>query len=113
MSKKQPSWLRLSFDMWRAGFEAQQVIGLRLAKLMGGGAPAAAEMTRMVSEKVNAALEAQNAMAKSMLTGNAARIPSRTVALYRRKMRANRHRLSAANPPFPSRPRRSKKGPLK
>ena len=44
MSKNQPSWLRLSFDMWRAGFEAQQVIGLRLAKLMGGGAPVAAAL---------------------------------------------------------------------
>jgi hypothetical protein len=38
MSTKTRSWRRLSFDMWRAGFEAQQVIGLRLAKFMGGGA---------------------------------------------------------------------------
>jgi hypothetical protein len=70
-------------------------------------------MTRMVSEKVNAALEAQNAMAKSMLTGNAAQIPSRTVVLHRRKMRANRRRLGAAKAPCPSRPRRSKRSPLK
>jgi len=94
MSKKrQPSWLRLSLDLWRAGLEAQQVIGLRLAKLTRGGAAAAAEANRMVSEKVDAALEAQQAAARSMLSGNAARIPARTVALYRRKMRANCRRL--------------------
>jgi hypothetical protein len=113
VSKKPPSWLRLSVEIWRAGLEAQQVIGLRLAKLMSGGAPAAAEMNRMVSEKVNAALEAQHVAAKSMMTGNAAQTPSRTVAVYRRKMRANRRRLGAVRPPFPSRRRRPKKGPLK
>ena len=113
MSKKQPSWLRLSLDIWRAGLEAQQVIGLRLAKLMGGGRPATAEMNRMLAEKVDAALEAQHAAAKSMLTGNGADIPSRTVALYRRKMRANSRRLGAAKAQFSSRRRRPKKsGPL-
>jgi hypothetical protein len=107
VSKKQPSWLRLSSDIWRAGLEAQQVIGLRLAKLAGGGAAAAAEMNRMVSEKVKAALEAQHTAAKAALTGNAAQIPSRTAALYRRKMRANRQRLNPAKPSR-SRPRRSR-----
>jgi hypothetical protein len=103
VSKKQQSWPRLSLDIWRASLEAQQVIALRLAKLLSGGAPAAAEMNRMVSEKVDAALEAQHSAAKSMLTGNAAQIPSRTVAIYRRKMRANSRRLSAVKSPFPSR----------
>ena len=111
MSKKQPSWLRLSLDIWRAGLEAQQVIGLRLAKLMSGGRPAAAEIKRMISEKVDAVLEAQHAAAKSVLTGNAAQIPSRTVALYRRKMRANRRRIGAAKPLLPSRARNAKKRP--
>jgi hypothetical protein len=111
VSKKQPSWLRASLNIWRASLEAQQVIGLRLAKLASGGAAAAAEMNRMVSEKVDAALEAQDAAAKAVLTGNAAQIPSQTLALYRRKMRANRRRLGAGQPLFPSRlGRRSKKG---
>jgi hypothetical protein len=30
---KTTSWLQLSLDIWRASLEAQQVIGLRLAKL--------------------------------------------------------------------------------
>jgi hypothetical protein len=96
VSKKQPSWLRLSLDVWRAGLEAQQVIGLRLAKLARGGAAALAEMNRMVSEKADAALEAQHRAAKSMLIGNSSQIPARTLALYRSKMRANRRRLGAA-----------------
>jgi hypothetical protein len=91
--RTQRSWLRLSFDVWRASLEAQQVIGLRLAKLARGGAAATAEANRMVSEKISAAAEAQQAAATAMLTGNAAQIPARTVRLYRRKMRANRQRL--------------------
>ncbi|HXC12187.1 MAG TPA: hypothetical protein VNV39_05040 [Stellaceae bacterium] len=108
MSQKHYSWLRLSFDVWRASFEAQQVIALRLAMLAGGGIAATAEMNRMVSEKMAAALEAQRIAATAALTGNAAQIPSRTVALYRRKMRANRSRLTAAKSPS-GRPRRAKK----
>jgi len=67
---------------------------LRLAMLMSGNAAAPAELSRMVPEKIAAALEAQQAAANAVLTGNAALIPSRTIALYRRKMRANRKRLS-------------------
>jgi hypothetical protein len=109
VARKQPSWLRLSFDFWRAGLEAQQVIGLRLAKLAGGGAAATAEMNRMVSEKMSAALEAQQAAAAAVLTGKPGQIPSRTVALCRRKMRANYKRLSPATSPSPRHPRRRKK----
>jgi hypothetical protein len=93
LPRKQPSLLRLSFDVWRAGLEAQQVIALRLAKLARGGASATSEASRMVSEKMAAAVEAQQSAATALLTGKAAQIPARTVALYRRKMRANRRRL--------------------
>ena len=70
------------------------MIGLRLAMLMRGDEAAPAELSRMVPEKIAAALEAQQAAANAALTGNTALIPSRTIALYRRKMRANRKRLS-------------------
>lgn len=105
--KNQFSWLYLPFDMWRAGLEAQQVIGLRLAMLAGGGMAASAETNRMIAEKMSAALEAQHISTTAALTGNAAEIPSRTVALYRRKMRANRRRLVKSS--APPRPRRAKK----
>jgi hypothetical protein len=109
LSKKSGSWLSLTFDLWRAGFEAQQVIALRLAKLALGGAAATTEMNRMVGEKMTAAVEAQSAAAAALLTGNAAKIPSRTVALYRRKMRTNRNRLGAAGAGSSLRRRRAKK----
>jgi hypothetical protein len=35
MKRQRSSWLSLSFNAWQAGLEAQQVIGLRLAKLAG------------------------------------------------------------------------------
>ena len=101
--------MNLTFDLWRAGFEAQQVIALRLAKLALGGPAATTEMNRMVSEKMTAAVEAQSAAAAAVLTGDAAKISSRTVALYRRKMRANRNRLGAAGAGSSLRPRRAKK----
>ena len=93
------SWLRLSLNVWQASLEAQQVINLRLALLAGGSAPAGAEAARMVSEKMSAALEVQHAVAVAAMTGNAGLIPARTLAIYRRKIRANRHRLGAAKTP--------------
>jgi hypothetical protein len=105
MSKKELSWLRLSLDFWRAGLEAQQVIALRLAKLAAGGEAAIVETSRMLTEKTDAALEAQRLAASAALSGRAMSIPARTVALYRRKMRANRQRLTPS--------RRSGKSPPK
>jgi hypothetical protein len=99
MSRKHSSWLRLSFNVWQAGLEAQHVISLRLALLAVGSEAAGAETARMVAEKMSAALEVQQAAVVAAMTGNAALIPARSVAIYRRKMRANRHRLGAAKRP--------------
>lgn len=87
-------WFDLAAESWRLGLEAQTVVGLRLAKLAVGDAAAAAEAQRMVTEKVMAAAEAQTAAATALLTGQARHTPKRTLALYRRKVRANRRRLS-------------------
>ncbi|AWN53798.1 hypothetical protein [Methylobacterium sp. 17Sr1-1] len=81
------SWLRLGFDTVRLGLEAQTVVALRLAKLSQGGAAAQAEAQRMVTEKLEAAAEA----AMTLATGGTA---ERVVRDYRRKVRANAHRLS-------------------
>jgi hypothetical protein len=96
VKRQRPSWLSLSFNAWQASLEAQQVIGLRLAKLAGGGNSAVVETTRMTSEKLYALCEAQTVAAIAALTGKSGLIPSRTLALYRRKMRANRKRLTRA-----------------
>jgi hypothetical protein len=79
--------------------EAQQVISLRLALLAGGSEQAGAEAARMASEKMSAALEIQHAVAVAAMTGNLGLIPARTLAIYRRKIRANRHRLGAGRIP--------------
>jgi hypothetical protein len=92
--RQRPSGLRLSLNTWQAGLEAQHVIGLRLAKLAGGGNKATDEAIRMTSEKLYTLWEAQTAATIAALTGKSGLIPSRTLALYRRKMRANRKRLS-------------------
>src|SRR5215469_11599265 len=83
----------------QASLEAQQVISLRLALLADASEPAGAEAVRMVSEKMSAALELQHAIAVTAFTGNAGLIPSRTVAIYRRRIRANRYRLGGRKVP--------------
>jgi hypothetical protein len=110
MSQKQFSWLRLSLNVWQVSLEAQQVISLRLALLAGGSESTRAEAARMVSEKMSAALEVQHAVAVAAMTGNAGLTPARTIAIYHRKIRANRRRLSAAKPPATGLARRAIKG---
>ena len=85
--------MALAMNSWAAGFEAQQVIALRLAKLALGGPAASKEAHLMVDEKVRAAIKANHAATRSVLAGDAAGVPAMTLAGYRRTMRANRRRL--------------------
>ncbi|BCH22444.1 MULTISPECIES: hypothetical protein [unclassified Mesorhizobium] len=78
---------RLWFDTMMLGLEAQQVIWLRALHLARGGKAGEREARRMVTEKVIAATQAAGAIAagaggKDVVRG------------YRRKVRANRRRLS-------------------
>lgn len=87
-------WLRLSLNAFRLGAEANSVVALRMMKIAGGGAGAAKETQLMVSEKIQAAIEAQSQLAIGAMTGAAPHVgPAKAVALYRRKVRANRRRL--------------------
>jgi hypothetical protein len=88
------TWFDLTADSWRLGMEAQAVVALRLTKLASGDAAAMAEAHRMVSEKVLAAAEAQTRTLGEVMTGRGHLAPKRNLALYRRKVRANRRRLS-------------------
>ena len=56
-------WWKLSTDLALAGFEAQRVIALRLAKLAAGGPAADREARRMVTEKIAASTEAAATLA--------------------------------------------------
>lgn len=95
MSRRaQADWLGLGFDAWSLGLEASAVIGLRTAKLALGGVAAQAEAALMIREKVEAVALLQ---ARAITDGlgltpeGAARA---TLAQLRRKVRANRRRLT-------------------
>lgn len=87
-------WLELSFRAFQLGAEAQSVIALRMMKLAAGGSAAATETQLMISEKIEAASAAQTHLAVGLMTGTGAQGARRAVAHYRRKVRANRRRLS-------------------
>ena len=89
-------WMTLSLNAMRLTMEANTVIGLRMMKAAAGGPAAKTEATRMVTEKIEAAMAVQAQMLTAGLTGAASyRAPAKAVALYRRKVRANRRRLLA------------------
>jgi hypothetical protein len=110
MSKKQFSWLRLSLNVWQVSLEAQQVISLRLALLAGGSESTRAEAARMVSEKMSAALEVQACGSSCRYDRQRRADSSANLAIYHRKIPANRRRLSAAKPPATGLARRAIKG---
>lgn len=95
MARANP-WMKLGMEAAVLSAEAAQVIGLRTARLAAGGPTAEAEAQRMVAEKVEAA-QAWAAMAMTGALGfTAPRMASKTLAHYRRKVRANRRRLLRA-----------------
>jgi hypothetical protein len=87
-------WFGIGFDAWRLGLEASSVIGLRTLKIAQGGAAGRAEAERMVSEKVEAGLALQALAIAGGLGTTPASASARTLAHYRRKVKANRRRLT-------------------
>ena len=95
MARTRNPSLSFAFDFARLGAEAWMVVGLRLAKLAAGGPAAALEAQRMVAEKSAAALEAQFAAGMALATGASHHVAgSKALAGYRRRVRANRRRLT-------------------
>lgn len=93
MARSRNPWFRLGWDVWSLGLEASTVMGLRTMKIARGGPAADAEARRMVSEKVDAAVALQTLALTGALGVTAPRIAGKTLAHYRRKVRANRRRL--------------------
>lgn len=87
-------WSRLMFDAWRLGVEAAGVMTLRGVALAAGDAGAKREASRMVMEKAQAAVELQQLALRGALGFSAPATAGKTLAHYRRKVRANRRRLS-------------------
>jgi hypothetical protein len=80
-------WMDLAFDSALLWAEAQEVMGLRLMKLAGGGVHAEREARRMVAEKSVAFADA----AVSLATGASI---DKVVRRYRKIVRANKTRLT-------------------
>ena len=74
--------------------EAQQVIALRFMKLAAGGKAARPETRLMVAEKVAAAQKAVGLMTTAALRGAPDAGADAVVRMLRRRVRANRKRLT-------------------
>ena len=74
--------------------ESGTVVGLRMLAAVEGGPTWPAEARLMVQEKTKAAIDAQTLVMTSFLTGQASSAPTRALALYRRRVKANRRRLT-------------------
>lgn len=77
---------RSMFNVAMLAVESQQVVGLRLLKLGGGGSSAGREAVLMVTEKMEAASRAT----QSLFMGAS---PDSVVSGYRTKVQANARRL--------------------
>ena len=91
-------WLSLCLKAFQIGVEAQTVIALRMLRFAAGGAGMKAETNRMMSEKVLAAAEAQGAATLAAMRGKKMNVvASKALNVYRKRVRANRRRLSRTN----------------
>ncbi|MGN6570780.1 MAG: hypothetical protein ACTHLO_05135 [Pseudolabrys sp.] len=83
------------FEAWRFAAQAQQVMAARMMRFWLNDATAGTEATRMVTEKMAAAAEAQFAIGLALMRGQGAGVALRRAATsYRRRVRANHRRLS-------------------
>ena len=94
MTARPNPWFRLSMDAWTLGIEAWEVIGLRTVKIAAGGPGAQAEAQRMVNEKIAAGISLQAKAMSGGLGMTAECATAGALTHYRRKVRANRRRLS-------------------
>ena len=95
MARSNP-WMRLGLNAWSLGAESSAVIGLRVMKMAAGGAAAEREAQQMIREKVAAGLTLQSLAITGGLGFTPHSATVKTVAHYRRKVRANRRRLMKA-----------------
>jgi hypothetical protein len=94
MGRIRNPWVKLGMDAWSLGIESSSVIGLRAMKIAAGGPAAEAESRLMVEEKVRAGLQWQAMGLTGALGLTAPQAVAKTLAHYRRKVRANQRRLS-------------------
>jgi hypothetical protein len=91
------AWCALSLQTAWLGWEAQNVIALRLIRMAAQSPGNQTEARRMVTEKVAALAEAQAAAATAVIKGGKNhRIAKKLFGVYQKRVRANRRRLTRA-----------------
>ncbi len=91
--RRRSSLFSLSLAAMRLAADAQAVVSLRMIYAATGQA-SPLETRRMVNEKVAALFEAQNAIAAAFFLGRPRAAPSKVIAVYGKRVRANRRRLT-------------------
>jgi len=77
------------------GFDAQNVIALRMMRFATGGARGQSEARRMVTEKIAAGVEAQATAVSGAITGQSdAVVAGKVLRVLQKRVRANKRRLS-------------------
>ena len=90
-------WFALSLQTAKLSWEAQGVMALRVMRMAAQPAHSQTEARRMVTEKVAALAEAQGAAAAvAMKGGKNARVAKKVLGVYKKRVRANRRRLTRA-----------------
>ena len=87
-------WWDLGLGAWQLGMESASVMTLRTIALAQGGAASTTEANRMVTEKMEAAFALQTLALTGGLGVSPAQISAKTLAHYRKRVRANRRRLA-------------------
>jgi hypothetical protein len=93
MTRRNP-WMSIGLDALRLGMDASTVMGIRTLRIAEGGAAGRAEAERMVTEKIEAGLALQALALTGGLGLTSASATAKTLAHYRRKVAANRRRLT-------------------
>jgi len=88
------NFANLAMQSTMLAIEAQQVIALRLTKMAMGGPDVQREAELMVSEKLEALTTAGHEVAKAAITGKHDLGADQVMQMYRRKVRANKRRLT-------------------
>ena len=100
MPKKTPSsndMMQLGMDAWRLWADASNVIMLRSARMMQGGAVAQREAKLMVDEKMEAGATLGVAMWPLLASGAAPQVLAKAaIGHYQQPVGANRRRLTQA-----------------
>jgi hypothetical protein len=87
-------WFSVTLKAIQLGFEAQNVIVLRMMKLAAGGATAQTEVRHMIADKMAAGIEVQ-AVASSATSGQKDTVVAgKILRVLKKRVHANKRRLS-------------------